>query len=149
MDKTILPYDPGVLPSKPQPTAGECIELEIEGMPPVKDFRQSIRNLQHPQHATFIELRRAAIFQMNGRAWSFGPVGMDLTVYSPQTINRMELNSYLGGVMDALDGSSGQTFTFLPIVFEDDSQLVMSQTKWVRADSCHFLLKINFLPDTT
>jgi len=76
----ILPYDPGVLPSLPAPSAGERIAFRVDGLPPYKDVSQSIRNVTHPRYASFVALRNAAIASMNGRAWYFGPIKLDLTL---------------------------------------------------------------------
>ncbi|HEX6372490.1 MAG TPA: hypothetical protein VF006_26455 [Longimicrobium sp.] len=119
---TVLPYDPGQLPTRPAPAAGEVLEIAVEGYPPYKDIRQSIRN------------RR-----------TFGPVGLDLTIYAPQLAPGYTLVDYLGGVMDTLDGSSGYTFTFLPIVYEDDCQVVISNMRFVHSESVRYTLRVTFL----
>lgn len=46
--------------------------------------------------------------------------------------------------MDTLDGSSGRTFTFLPIVFEDDSQVCEAEAKWVNRPKLSYYLEIAF-----
>ena len=65
---------------------------------------------------------------MAGRAWVFGPVAVNITLLGPSN-DGSSLVDYMGGVMDTLDGSSGPTFTYLPIVFEDDCQVVRSEVK--------------------
>jgi hypothetical protein len=147
MDNKFLPYDPGILPWKASPSPGDKLILELPGVPPRKATNRSIRNKRHPHHSAFLALRSAAILAMDGRAWTFGPVKMDLTVFSPNPIGHFELNDYFGGIMDTLDGSSGTTFTFLPIVFEDDCQLASGDTNWALAKDCHYKLKITFLPE--
>ena len=139
-----LPYDPGSIPTLPAPAAGEVIHIEVEGLPPIKDVRQSIRNAKHPLHERFKQLRKDATKAMAGRAWSFGPVQLNLTVRSPKSSREHDLNAYLGGVMDTLDGSSGFSFTYLPIVFEDDSQVHGSQTRWEDAASSSYVIQITF-----
>jgi len=42
-------------------------------------------------------------------------------------------NDYLGGIMDTLDGSHGEPFTYLPICFQDDCQVI--SVRWEVADS--------------
>ncbi len=54
------------------------------------------------------------------------------------------LNDYLGGIMDTLDGSSGYTFTYLPIAFEDDAQVTDCTMNWERASGTGYSLKIVF-----
>jgi len=70
---------------------------------------------------------------MAGRAWSFGPIEQRVTLSGPRDLSRWTLVDYMGGIMDTLDGSSGRTFTYLPIVFEDDCQVVGSHFNWVDA----------------
>jgi hypothetical protein len=118
-----LPYDPGVLPTLPSPSPGETILIKVDGLPPPKDDSQSIRNRNHPLHPAFLSLRRAAIAVMAGRAWYFGPVELRLTIYGLPGPARWKLYHYAGGVFDTLDGSSGKTFTYLPVAFEDDCQV--------------------------
>jgi hypothetical protein len=139
-----LSYDPGSLPTRPAPAAGESLLLDVPGVPPVKTMRQSIRNKQHPLHLSFITLRKAATRAMAGRAWSFRPVGLHLTVFGPSSLDRWRLNDYLGGIMDTLDGSSGRTFTYLPIVFEDDCQVCDSRIRWVKSAKEWYRLRITF-----
>jgi hypothetical protein len=140
----ILPYDPGVLPTDPAPSRGESLVLEIKGLPPIKTIRQSIRNQDHPHHHSFLMLRKAATDGMAGRAWYFGPIRLNLTIFSPERLNRWSLSHYLGGIMDTLDGSSGRTFTYLPIVFEDDCQVCETSIEWREGPRDSYRLKILF-----
>ena len=139
-----LPYNPGLLPTRPAPRSGESLLLEVPGLPPIKTARQSIRNDGHPQHHCFVALREAAISAMAGRAWYFGAVALDLTIFGPGHIDRWSLNDYLGGIMDTLDGSSGQTFTYLPIIFEDDCQVCATHCRWLKGLESSYRLKIKF-----
>ncbi|MGO9591711.1 MAG: hypothetical protein ACLP3K_16910 [Candidatus Acidiferrales bacterium] len=118
--------------------------LDLPGLPPNKEVWRSIRNRRHPRHLTFVVLRKAAADAMAGRAWYFGPVELRLTVYGSRPLNRWGLNDYLGGVMDTLDGSSGETFTYLPIIFEDDCQVTKAQATWVKRAENSYRLKIVF-----
>ena len=81
----ILPYDPGALPTRPAPIKGDVIRIEGEGLPPPKTIHQSIRNANHPMHPSFVALRRAAIAAMAGRAWVFGPVALNVTLFGPRS----------------------------------------------------------------
>jgi hypothetical protein len=65
----ILPYDPGNIPSAPAPSVGERIIFEVEGLPPYKEIRLSIRNVKHPRYSSLVALRAAATRAMAGRAW--------------------------------------------------------------------------------
>jgi hypothetical protein len=139
-----LPYNPGLIPTNPAPLKGESLVLEIDGLPPIKTIRQSIRNQSHQHHHSFLTLRKAATDAMAGRAWYFGAVGLDLTVFSPRSLDRWSLNDYLGGIMDTLDGSSGRTFTYLPIVFQDDCQICEAHSKWREGSRDSYRLAIIF-----
>jgi hypothetical protein len=142
-----LPYDPGPLPTLPAPAAGEAIEIAVDGYPPFKDVKQSIRNRKHPCHDDFKKLRIAAIKAMAGRAWYFGPVGLDLVLYAPALPPKRTVLDYVGGVMDTLDGSSGCSFTFLPVVYEDDCQIAIGNMRFVESSSVHYTLKLAFLAE--
>lgn len=139
---SLLPYDPGILPSKPSPVAGERIEFNVMGLPPIKDQRQSIRNREHPFHDRFIALRKASAEAMAGRAWVFSPVELELTIRCPEASKQHSLNDFLAGVMDTLDGSSGFTFTFLPVIFEDDSQVIASHIHWEESSQCSYSVAV-------
>jgi hypothetical protein len=139
-----LPYDPGPLPTRPAPAPGETLLLEVSGVPPLKTARQSIRNQAHPLHPSFVTLRKAATRAMAGRAWYFGPVRLHLTVFGPSSLDRWRLNDYLGGIADTLDGSSGRTFTYLPIVFEDDCQVCDVRTRWVKSSKDSYRIQVTF-----
>lgn len=140
----LLPYDPGLLPTKPAPSKGESLLLEIPGLPPIKTISQSIRNQRHPHFLSFQTLRKAATVAMAGRAWYFGAIAIDMTIFSPTRLERWGLNDYLGGIMDTLDGSSGQTFTYLPIVYQDDCQVCNATSKWIERPQRSYRLKILF-----
>jgi hypothetical protein len=113
-------------------------------LPPAKNRRHSIRNRTHPLFYSFVALRKAATLAMAGRAWSFGPVELHLEICSLDELDFYTLNEYMGGVMDTLDGSSGSTFTYLPIVYEDDCQVCGSTTKWSRATHTGYELRVLF-----
>lgn len=82
---------------------------------------------------------------MAGRAWVFSPVKIVLTVFGPPISRRHSLADYLSGILDTLDGSSGFTFTYLPIVFEDDSQVSEAEFSWVEAAESSYRIKVQFL----
>ena len=65
-----LDPNPGVLPIKPAPSRGEKLSFRIDGLPPYKELRASIRNPKHRHYSRFVALREAAISAMDGRAWS-------------------------------------------------------------------------------
>ena len=137
----ILPYDPGTLPTRPAPKAGDVIRIEVEGLPPAKTIRQSIRNAKHPMFESFVLLRRRATAAMAGRAWVFGPVAVNITLFGPSN-DGSSLVEYMGGVVDTLDGSSGPTFTYLPIIFEDDCQVVRSEVKLQDHPTSKYIIEV-------
>jgi hypothetical protein len=47
--------------------------------------------------------------------------------------------------MDTLDGSHGPSFTYLPIVYQDDCQVAESSCRYVFAPSASYDLEIAFL----
>lgn len=141
----LIPYDPGSLPNKKAPSPGEEIFIHLGGLPPAKKRGASLRNPTHPRYASFVALRKAAREAMNGRAWYFGDIGIELTIYGPNDIGASELTVFLGGVMDTLDGSSGRCFTYLPIVYEDDFQVSDARTRSKVADEFKYELIIRFL----
>jgi hypothetical protein len=140
-------YDPGSLPELAPPRAGETIELLLDGWPPWKDEHFSIRNRRHKIHGRFVALRRRAAEAMKGRAWYAGAVGLDLEVHGPAASRGQSLNDYLGGVIDSLDGSHGQTFTFLPVCYQDDGQVAVARSRFVEAARPRYKVTVRFLGD--
>jgi hypothetical protein len=92
-----------------------------------------------------VALRSAAIAAMAGRAWVFGPVELRVTIFGRRELTRWSIIDYMGGISDTLDGSSGQTFTYLPIVFEDDCQVCRSQFNWVDAPENKYEIEVFFM----
>jgi hypothetical protein len=143
-----LPYDPGVLPSAPPPSAGETISIRVEGLPPYKDEHFSIRNSRHKIHYRFKALRQAAIKAMLGRAPYRGAVGLDFVMNAPEFEKNRSLVDYLGGICDTLDGSHGTVFTFLPVVYEDDCQVCSGTSRFHPFKNAFYEITIRFLPET-
>ena len=56
------------------------------------------------------------------------------------------LNDYLGGVMDSLDGSHGPSFTYLPIIYEDDCRVASCRTQFVKSEEERYILLVVLLP---
>mgnify|MGYP001590459126 CR=1 FL=1 len=139
----MLAPDPGRLPNLPPPPAGETLRLSVDGLPPYKERRFSIRNPRHKDHGRFLALREAATRAMAGRAWVTGPVGLAMWVFAP-SLDR-DLLEYVGGVMDTLDGSHGPEFTYLPIVCQDDCQVVLGEFHHVRSDEVRYEMQLSFL----
>jgi hypothetical protein len=143
-----LPYDPGPLPSFPAPEAGDTIIIRVEELPPYKDEHFSIRNPKHKIYNRFIVLRKAAIEAMSGRAPYRGPVQLDLIMHAPDFEKSRSISDYVGGIADTLDGSHGTQFTYLPIVYEDDCQIVgFGQCRFMRDTVVWYEIKITFLID--
>ena len=140
----LLPYNPGLLPNKPAPKPGESILIEVAGLPPVKDIKLSIRNKKHKFHQRFTSLRNSATKAMDGRAWTFDEVDINLVIRSPEKPTIQGHSEFLGGIFDTLDGSSGFTFTYLPIVFEDNSQVSSCNLNWERSYESSYSVHIIF-----
>lgn len=141
----ILPYDPGSLPTLPAPTTGEVITVELQGLPPKKNFHVSIRNRMHPLYSSFMALKHAATRVIAGRAWVFGKVDLELTLFTPVRFDRWTVLLFQGGIMDTLGGSSGRTFTFLPIVYQDDCQISDLKSEWVQSEDVRYVVKLTII----
>ena len=141
----ILPYDPGVLPSRASPKAGESIKIEVSGYPPFKDEHFSIRNPRHRIYGRFVKLRTMGIKAMRERAWYFGPISLSLTLYANEMEEKKRLIDYMAGIEDTLDGSSGCAFTYLPIFFEDDRQVVEAHSELVKSNKIKYKVQVQFL----
>jgi len=59
----------------------------------------------------------------------------------------MVLLDYVAGIMDSLSGSHGEVFTYLPIVYEDDCQVVLGSSTLTKSDDQFYELLITFLDD--
>lgn len=51
----------------------------------------------------------------------------------------------MGGIADTLDGSHGCEFTYLPIVYQDDCQVVESESKFIVSNETRYVLEVIFL----
>lgn len=144
----VLSYDPGILPTEPPPKPGDTLYMAIEGLPPYKDTHASIRNPRHKIHVRFAALRRSAIAAMAGRARYPGAIRLDFEMRALGFEANRSLVDYTGGIMDTLDGSHGLSFTYLPIVYEDDCQVCSGMSQLVRDESESYTLCVTFLPDS-
>lgn len=140
-----LPYNPGIIPSRPSPHKGEILQITVSGLPPYKDRHFSLRNSRHKIHERFKELRYKAIKAMTGRAPYRGPVKLEVFMYAFNFEKGKALVDYVGGVMDTLDGSHGTEFTYLPIVYEDDCQIYSSSSQVIQSSDEHYEIKITFM----
>jgi len=145
MDESRPFPDPGILPTLPAPKPGEKISIRVAGYPPYKEIRASIRNPHHPRYSRFVSLRREAAEQMAGRAWTDGAVRLSVTIYAPEFEAKITLNDYAGGILDTLDGSHGYTFTYLPIVFQDDCQVTELEERFRVSEEVYYVVKVEFL----
>ena len=68
---------------------------------------------------------------MAGRAWIVGPVRIEFVLCAPGFESGKVLLDYVSGIEDTVDGSSGYTFTYLPIVIEDDCQICQCKARLV------------------
>lgn len=112
----------GIIPIKPAPLKNEIIQFKVEGVPPIKQWSFSLRNIKSSQYQAFEKLRIAALAAMNERAWYEDEIILDITIYM-KDISKVSLNPYVGGIMDTLGGSHGFAFTFSPIIYQADMQV--------------------------
>ncbi len=136
--------DPGKLPTKPEPKAGSRFILKLSGYPPYKDRRFSIRNPKHKHYGRFAKLRKSAISKMKSRKWYEGPIEMNLILHAPKYEKNKGLNTYIGGIMDTLDGSHGQYFTYLPVVYQDDCQVFQGGHRFIESEKTFYILEVVF-----
>jgi hypothetical protein len=136
--------NPGNLPSKPEPKVGSKIQLKLYGYPPYKDGKFSIRNPRHRCYDRFLKLRELAYSKMRGQKWYDGPIEMNLEIYAPKLEEKKGLDDYIGGVMDTLDGSHGQYFTYLPVVYQDDCQVALGSHRFIESSEIYYILEIVF-----
>ena len=143
---SILPYYPGVLPTKPPLKKGDVIAFEVDGYPPYKDEAFSIRNVRHRDYNRFVRLRKAGTKAMHGHAWACcGPISMEFVLYAPEFEENRQLLDYAAGIEDTLDGSSGPTFTYLPIIFEDDCQICNAKVSFAESNKIKYKLRFKIL----
>lgn len=143
LQANILFPDPGPLPHRAAPLPGEIIAFEVTGLPPDKDLHFSIRNPRHKRHQHFRDLRTAAIVAMSGRARYLGPIELNVVICAPSL--DMSLLDYMSGILDTLDGSHGPSFTYLPIVYQDDCQIVSSKFGFRKSQNTSYRLEVFFL----
>jgi hypothetical protein len=70
---------------------------------------------------------------------------MSLTIRANESTKRKPLLDYLGGVMDTVGGSAGSSFTYLPIVFQDDCQVCDGASQFGEAEEWSYSLVFEFL----
>jgi hypothetical protein len=87
---------------------------------------------------------------MDGRCWYDGEVRVTTTFYFPdekwpdKLIDDWELY-YISGILDTIDGSHGMSFTYLPIVIQDDCQVRLGGWRIYDSESPSYELEIEFL----
>ncbi|MFH0982765.1 MAG: hypothetical protein V2A79_14675 [Planctomycetota bacterium] len=86
---------------------------------------------------------------MNGCAWSFGPIGLDFVLYAPSLPSKPTMLDFAAGIEDTLDGSSGLTFTFLPIAFENDAQVCKLRFRFEESEHTRYRVVVEFLDAAT
>ncbi|MBB5034251.1 hypothetical protein [Prosthecobacter vanneervenii] len=137
--------DPGKLPTLPPPNVGERFSLSLPGLPPRKQRHRSCRNPKHPHYDRFVLLREAATNAMRGRQWFLGTVGLDLLMFGPERLHWLVANEYIGGIMDTLGGCHGTSFTYLPVVYQDDCQVISMSTNFQIESSPRYTLDVSFI----
>jgi hypothetical protein len=82
---------------------------------------------------------------MDGRHWFAGGVGLELVMFGAERLHWEVLNEYMGGIMDTLGGGHGSSFTYLPVVYQDDYQVVSTFATSRVAAKEHYTLTVSFL----
>lgn len=85
---------------------------------------------------------------MAGRRWWTGAVELNLIIHTNRELD-LDLYLYLGGVYDTLDGSHGPSFTFLPILYQDDGQICNSRTCSHLASTNYYTVDAVVIKETT
>ena len=73
------------------------------------------------------------------------PFQWNLYMYAPELEENRKLLDYAAGIEDTLDGSSGSTFTYLPIIFEDDCQICNDKMRFVKSNQIKYKLSFEML----
>lgn len=82
---------------------------------------------------------------MNGRCWLTGPVRLKLVVFGDMMSKT--LTDYVSGIEDTVDGSHGEQFTYLPIVFQDDAQICEIECERKESEHPHYTVIIEAMAD--
>ena len=82
---------------------------------------------------------------MSGRARYLGPIELNVVVSAPKL--DLSLIDYMSGIMDTLDGAHAPSFTYLPIVYQDDCQVVSSHFCFKNAANAYYDVEVVFLDD--
>jgi hypothetical protein len=72
-------------------------------------------------------------------------VELDVVFYAPRLHGGKNVLDYVAGISDTLDGSSGCTCTYLPIVFQDDCQVALTRMAFVVTDETKYRVVIRLL----
>jgi hypothetical protein len=86
---------------------------------------------------------------MKGRRWYEGMVELEMTIYAPSFEQGKRLVDYEGGVMDSLDGGHGFTFTYLPVVYQDDCLVVKGRFSLKSSTRRRYSIVVRFLESIT
>jgi hypothetical protein len=135
---------PGVMPTLSSPKKGDSIQFRVEGLPPIKNRSFSIRNTRSKDYEKFKSLRIKATEQMKKRRWYDGPITLNITVYIKDQKPQASLNDYMSGIMDTLDGSHGFTFTYLPVVYQDDCQVNAGHMSFGHSEKDYYEVEVIF-----
>ncbi|MGD9755010.1 MAG: hypothetical protein AB7W59_28805 [Acidimicrobiia bacterium] len=108
---------------------GEIIISVTGHLPPAKGEAKSMLADGHPHRARVVALLSAAELIMEHREPVAGPVGMELVVCAPRSLNMNDATNLLGGVADVLQArSTGADVTHLGSLatvacYGDDAQI--------------------------
>lgn len=81
---------------------------------------------------------------MKGQRWTDNSVSLRISIYAPTLEKGKGAIDYVGGIMDTLGGSHGQSFTYLPIVYQDDAQVNVLTHRFHESAKAYYVIKIEF-----
>lgn len=106
------------------------IVITVDGhLPPAKGEAKSMLADRHPHRARVVALLGAAELVMEHREPLAGPIGMELVVCAPRSLNMNDATNLLGGVADVLQARlTGADVTHLGSLatvacYGDDAQI--------------------------
>ena len=83
---------------------------------------------------------------MDGRAWTSQQIRLHTRITAPAALReRHTALGFVSGIMDSLDGSHGRSFTFLPVVYEDDCLVNGFCVQWTDHSNPAYEIDVEFL----
>ena len=140
----VLPYDPGVLPTRRALPRGKSLRFGARGLPPWRDAQMSLLRPDHPAHMDFLTLRDIATKAMHRHAWTDRPLDIAVRIYAPRLPEGRSTLDFSLGIAEALCGSAEKRYTYLPIVMQHRGQIRNVTLVHRQARLCRYDVKITF-----